>query len=86
MRCISEKIFRNCGLATQLAGLVSGNPRLDLLAPTALNICCLRYDPGGMPDIAPDEPNAEIEEQLHLRGLAAPSTTRIDVALRSGSS
>ena len=47
--------------------------RLELLAPVALNIVCFRYR---APE--PDRLNADLVAELQERGIAAPSTTKID--------
>jgi len=64
-------IARTCELAKYLERRVRAEPRLELLAPVALNIVCFRYG-------ADDALNAKIVVDLHESGIAAPSTTLIN--------
>jgi aromatic-L-amino-acid decarboxylase len=77
---LGAEIARSCELARYLERRVAAEPRLELLAPAALNIVCFRYRAA-----APDRLNAEIVAELHERGVAVPSTTMIDgrVAIRA---
>jgi len=75
---IGAMIGRNCEQARLLRDRVVAHPQLALLAPVGLNITCFRFDPGRTSDADLDALNAEIVIQLQERGLAAPSTTRID--------
>jgi aromatic-L-amino-acid/L-tryptophan decarboxylase len=69
---LGAEIARSCDLARYLERLVAGEPRLELLAPVALNIVCFRYR-----GAEPDRLTANIVAELHERGIAAPSTTTI---------
>ncbi|PRY24873.1 glutamate/tyrosine decarboxylase-like PLP-dependent enzyme [Aliiruegeria haliotis] len=73
---IGRLIERNCAQARQLAALVDAHPRMERLAPVALNICNFRFAPEGVPDL--DDLNREIVTRLQLHGLAAPSTTTLN--------
>ena len=77
---IGAEISRSCALARYLAERVAAEPRLELLAPVALNTVCFRH----CGDRA-DALNAAIVAELHERGIAAPSTTTIDgrIAIRA---
>jgi aromatic-L-amino-acid decarboxylase len=70
---IGAEIARSCGLARYLAERVAAEPRLELLAPVALNIVCFRFRAAD-----PDRINAGIVAELHESGIAAPSTTMIE--------
>jgi glutamate/tyrosine decarboxylase-like PLP-dependent enzyme len=70
---MGAEIARLCGLAEYLKSRVEADPRLELLAPVALNIVCFRYRG---PD--PDRLNGDIVAELQERGIAAPSTTIVD--------
>lgn len=48
------------------------------MAPVALQIVCARYEPQGLDETATDALNAELVATLQRRGIAAPSTCRID--------
>ena len=78
LRRIGEKIAENCAQADYLAGQVSKHPMLELLAPTDLNITCFRFIPENHDAAALDQLTTDIVTQLQLRGLAAPSTTKIN--------
>jgi aromatic-L-amino-acid decarboxylase len=77
---IGAMIGRTCALARYLESRVLAEPRLELLAPAQLNIVCFRYR-----DAAADALNAEIVADIHVSGIAAPSTTTIhgDLAIRA---
>jgi aromatic-L-amino-acid/L-tryptophan decarboxylase len=77
---IGAMIGRTCALARYLESRVLAEPRLELLAPAQLNIVCFRYR-----GAAADALNAEIVADIHVSGIAAPSTTTIhgDLAIRA---
>jgi len=77
---IGAEIARSCELARYLERRIAAEPRLELLAPAALNIVCFRYRAADA-----DRLNAELVAELHERGIAAPSTTMINgrVAIRA---
>jgi aromatic-L-amino-acid decarboxylase len=77
---IGAVIERTCALARDLAAQVAAQPRLELLAPTSLNIVCFRHRAAD-----PDRLNSDIVEILHHGGAVAPSLTRLDgrVAIRA---
>jgi aromatic-L-amino-acid decarboxylase len=86
-----ELIARQCAMAEALGERIAATPPLELLAPVALNIVCFRYvppHPAGEPDEVServtDELNARLLIELQERGLAVPSSTRVDgkLALR----
>jgi aromatic-L-amino-acid decarboxylase len=66
-------ISHTCALARYLERKVVATPKLELLAPVALNIVCFRYRGADA-----DRLNAEIVADLHESGIVAPSTTTID--------
>jgi aromatic-L-amino-acid decarboxylase len=70
---IGEVISHTCALARYLERKVIATPKLELLAPVALNIVCFRYRGADA-----DRLNAEIVADLHESGIVAPSTTMID--------
>jgi glutamate/tyrosine decarboxylase-like PLP-dependent enzyme len=67
---IGRSVAGCCAVARHLAARVAAEPRLELLAPVALNIACFRHRGRD-----PDALNAAIVADLHESGLAAPSTT-----------
>ncbi len=74
---LGQKIADNCALARQLATRIEPESGLELLAPVALNIVCFRALAPGLDPAPLDRLNAHIVTELQLRGIAAPSTTRI---------
>ncbi len=61
----------HCDLAQALAARIAAEPRLELMAPVALNVVCFGYAAPG----APVDVNARIVEALHAAGRVAPSQT-----------
>ena len=78
-----ELIAGQCALARAFGERVQRTPPLELLAPVTLNVVCFRYAPA-VGETARDELNAAIAVDLQQRGVAVPSTTRVDgrLALR----
>jgi glutamate/tyrosine decarboxylase-like PLP-dependent enzyme len=70
---LGAQIARSCALARYLEERVTAEPKLELLAPVALNIVCFRYRAADS-----DAVNAAIVADLHERGLVVPSTTLLD--------
>ena len=69
-------IEQNIEQARFVEALVRSEPELELLAPTALNIVCLRYR-GGQPDELLDAINREILLRIQESGFAVLSPTRL---------
>jgi aromatic-L-amino-acid/L-tryptophan decarboxylase len=69
---IGAVISRTCTLARYLERKIIATPKLELLAPVALNIVCFRYRSDDANRL-----NAEIVADLHESGIVAPSTTMI---------
>ena len=67
----------NCRLARLLGDRVAADPKLQLLAPVTLNIANFRMRAEGYSETQLDQLNEDIVAELQLRGIAAPSTTRI---------
>ena len=74
---LGSLIQRNCDQATYLGARIDERDTLERLAPVSLQIVCFRVRPTGMNDNDFDDFNREVVIQLQERGLAAPSTTRI---------
>lgn len=74
----SRLIDQNVAQARYLAQLISDHPNLELLADVPLNIVCFRYVDADLENEELDELNKEIMIQLHERGLAVPSYTRLN--------
>jgi len=73
-----RQIDQNITQARYLADLVEKAPKLEILADVPLNIVCFRYVNSEMDDEGLNELNMEILMQLHERGLAVPSYTRLN--------
>ncbi len=68
---LGRSISNTCALAQYLKRRIEASPKLELLAPVALNIVCFRYRGN-------DKINADIVVGLQESGIAAPSTTKIN--------
>jgi glutamate/tyrosine decarboxylase-like PLP-dependent enzyme len=81
-RKLGEAIARNCRQAQALAAKLSSRPAIRIMAPVPLQIVCCRYEPQNrdkhLDEAAIDRLNAELVATLQRRGIAAPSTCRID--------
>jgi aromatic-L-amino-acid decarboxylase len=78
---LAGMIEKNCRQAEYLGVAVRKHPQLQLLAPISLNIVCFRYVPATKQDLDLNDINAEIVMTMHEKGLAVPSTTRLNGAL-----
>jgi glutamate/tyrosine decarboxylase-like PLP-dependent enzyme len=78
VRRIAEQIEQNVEQARYLAGLVERHPQLELLAPVALNVVCLRYAPQGLDDTRLNALNREILVRIQESGVAMPSHTMLN--------
>jgi len=74
---IGRTIEKNCQQASYLGELVDAHPKLERLAPIALNIVCFRYVVAGADGDTLNRLNQEIVMQLQEQGTAAPSTTTL---------
>lgn len=73
-----RRIRRHIGFARHLAERAEEHPRLELLVPPTLSICCYRYRRAGIDDARLDEINAEIVRRLRAEHDLVPSTTVVD--------
>ena len=73
----ANAIQMNIEQAQYLDSLIRQHEELELLAPTAMNIVCFRYNNGGSQESL-NELNKELLIQLHERGIAVPSYTTIN--------
>jgi glutamate/tyrosine decarboxylase-like PLP-dependent enzyme len=86
IRRLGVAIADNCRQAAYLATRVFEEPRLQLMAPVALNIVCFRFRPPEGDEYLADRLNGEIVAELQRSGIAAPSTARLPkgLAIRVG--
>lgn len=75
---LGNAIERNCAQALTLAARIEKRPLLRLMAPVPLQIVCCRCEPPGMDDAAIDALNVKLVATMQRRGIAAPSTCKID--------
>jgi glutamate/tyrosine decarboxylase-like PLP-dependent enzyme len=68
-------VEQNVAQARHLRDRVLAEPRLELLAPVALNVVCFRYAAPGLDSAALDAVNEEILLRVQERGIAVPSST-----------
>ncbi len=78
IRRLGEKIGDNCRQAEWLAARLDQDGRLQRLAPVGLNIVCFRYFDPILDNAVLDTMNERIVVELQERGIAAPSTTRLN--------
>lgn len=71
-------IDQNIAQAEYLTDLVLAEPRLELMAPTTINIVCFRYVVAGADEERSKFINTEIMLRLQEEGIAAPSDTTIN--------
>ncbi|MGO8916545.1 MAG: pyridoxal phosphate-dependent decarboxylase family protein [Stellaceae bacterium] len=74
---LGEAIARNCRQAERLGRAVEAHDDLELLAPVGLNIVCFRFVAAALGEAELSRLNQAIVAELQLRGIAAPSSTRI---------
>jgi glutamate/tyrosine decarboxylase-like PLP-dependent enzyme len=70
-------IGQNIDQAHYLGSLVEADPRLELLAPVALNVVCFRFR-GAATEMVLNDLNEEIVLRLQESGFAVPSMTHLD--------
>lgn len=70
---IAACIEHTCDVAKYLEHSINGSTLYETRAPVALNIVCF-----GLKSSADGEANRRIVMDLHMRGVAAPSTTMLD--------
>lgn len=63
--------------ARYLTERITATPDLSICFPTAINIVCFRYDPGGLPEPVLKRLNAEIMVRMQETGIAAVSDTTV---------
>lgn len=73
-----RRIRRHVGFARHLADRAEDHPRLELLIPPTLSICCYRYRRDGVADRRLDDVNAEIVRRLRAEHDLVPSTTVVE--------
>ena len=73
-----QQIEQNIQQANYLTSLVQESERLELLAPTSMNIVNFRYTDQSLAPDEHDDLNVELLMQLHERGIATPSSTELN--------
>lgn len=70
-------IDQNIAQGAYLTALIRDEPRLELMAPTAINIVCFRYRMAGATETALKDLNTEIMLRIQESGVAVPSDTTV---------
>lgn len=73
-----DRIRRHIGFAEHVAERAGEHPRLELLLPPALSICCFRYQHESIDERGLNDVNARIVQMLRAEGHVVPSTTVIE--------
>jgi aromatic-L-amino-acid decarboxylase len=71
---LGRMVAQCCAVARHLADRVAAEPRLELLAPVALNIVCFRVRAD---DAVVNDLNGELIRDMQESGVAAPSATTL---------
>lgn len=74
---LGRLIDQNIDQAQYLEGLISANPKLELVAPVGLNIVCFRYADGITDEAELKAINTEIMLRIQESGVAVPSDTTV---------
>jgi len=74
INAIKDVVERNIEQAQYLESIVKKSPKLEMLAPVPLNICCFRYKF----ETDSNSKNSEIVVNLQEDGIAAPSSTTVN--------
>lgn len=75
---IGRMVAQNVAQVRFLVSLIDAHPKLELLAPAPLNICCFRYVAPDLDVVALNALNQEILWRLQESGVALPSHTVLD--------
>ncbi len=70
-------VNQNVRQARYLGGLVEAEPRLELMAPVAMNVVALRFVSRDLASVDLDDVNRELLMRIQERGIAGPSSTRV---------
>lgn len=70
-------IDQNIAQGAYLTELIAADPRLELMAPTAINIVCFRYCGKGASEASLKTLNTEIMLRLQEEGTAVPTDTMV---------
>jgi glutamate/tyrosine decarboxylase-like PLP-dependent enzyme len=77
-RRLGQLVDQNCRQAQYLTRRIESEPQLELLAPTSLNIVCFRVRVDGLDEAELNRVNEETVQDVQERGVAVPSTCRIN--------
>ena len=70
-------IEKTISIAQAITTRIEGHDKLELMAPTTINVVCFRYNPCGFSDQELNELNEEILMRLHEDGMVVPSYTKL---------
>jgi aromatic-L-amino-acid decarboxylase len=74
---VRDRVRRHVDFANHIAGRADSHPRLELLLPPSLSICCFRYRRDGMDDEAANAVNERIMQGLRAETSLIPSTAMV---------
>lgn len=70
-------IDQNIAQGAYLTRLIEAEPKLELMAPTSINIVCFRYRAAGADEAATKAMNTEIMLRIQETGFAVPTDTTV---------
>ncbi len=70
-------VDQHIGMARSMADRIAAEPRLELMAPAAINIVCFRYQGTGGSEAALRALNTEIMLRIQESGVAVPTDTTL---------
>lgn len=75
LQAFADTIEQNIRQARYLAEKIEKEPKLELMAPVALNVVCYRYKPADYPEERLDALNKSIVMAVQDQGIAVPTST-----------
>jgi aromatic-L-amino-acid decarboxylase len=74
---LKEKVRYHIHIASQLAGMISGESDFEIMAPVNLNTVCFRYKPSGSSDEELNRLNEELNHRLNDSGKIYLTHTKL---------
>jgi aromatic-L-amino-acid decarboxylase len=74
---LREKVRYHIRIASELAGMISGEPDFEILAPVNLNTVCFRYNPAGRSGDEVNRINEELNHRLNDSGRIYLTHTKL---------
>lgn len=73
-----DRVRRHLDFARHVERRAREHPRLEVIQPATLSICCFRYRPAGLHEAAANDLNGRIAKRLRSETPYVPSTTIVD--------